>query len=460
MVGLLPAHAVALSSLIPSPSAVVLPLALVLPVVALVPGGSELQARQGEPEIRVLLAEGGEIRLSALRQPLVLRSATQPAPLLELAPATALVLRLQAGRLQLTSPTGSRELPATTSLWLEARKPGADIQDAVFQLDRRHYRGRLQLRLEGQALQAINHIGLETYLPSVVGSEMPARWPQAALRAQAVAARTYALRQRKPGSPYDVTATVSSQVYKGVEAETDSTRSAVASTRGQVLMYQGSLATTVFHSSSGGRTENSGDLWTRQLPYLVSVPDFDHNSPVHQWEKPLPPEILRQAFRETGGVQRIDVLATTATGRVRQARVIGPAGTLVVTGPQLRSRLGLRSTKVRFELVEPGRPLSRGLPTTPPPLPPLGAQPFLSVDSASGAGASPASTLPAAAVSRPASGSANAAPAAPSLLAIGRGFGHGVGMSQWGALAMAEEGRSHETILSHYFRGTQLRRYP
>lgn len=440
-----------LHSVISRRSAVVLPLALVLPVVALVPGGSELQAQQGEPEIRVLLAEGNEIRLSSLRHPLVLRSGAQSPALLELAPASALVLRLQAGRLQLQTEAGSRELPAATGLWLEAKEPGVGVREALFQLQKRHYRGRLQLRREGQVLQAINHIGLETYLPSVVGSEMPASWPQAALRAQAVAARTYALRQRKPGSAFDVTATVSSQVYKGVEAETDSTRSAVASTRSQVLLYQGSLATTVFHSSSGGRTENSGDLWTRQLPYLVSVPDFDHNSPVHQWEKPLSQEALRQAFTETGGVQRIDVLATTATGRVRQARVIGPAGTLVVTGPQLRSRLGLRSTKVRFEVVEPNRPLTRGLPTPPPPLVTTAgttsAQSFLAVDSATGAQAPRA---------RP----AGSATEAPSLLAIGRGFGHGVGMSQWGALAMAEQGRSHESILSHYFRGTQLRRYP
>ncbi len=440
-----------LHSVISRRSAVVLPLAMVLPVVALVPGGSELQAQQGEPEIRVLLVEGNEIRLSSLRHPLVLRSGAQSPVLLELAPASALVLRLQAGRLQLQTEAGSRELPAATGLWLEAKEPGVGVREAVFQLQKRHYRGRVQLRREGQVLQAINHIGLETYLPSVVGSEMPASWPQAALRAQAVAARTYALRQRKPGSAFDVTATVSSQVYKGVEAETESTRSAVASTRSQVLTYQGSLATTVFHSSSGGRTENSGDLWTRQLPYLVSVPDFDHNSPVHQWEKPLSQEALRQAFAETGGVQRIDVLATTATGRVRQARVIGPAGTLVVTGPQLRSRLGLRSTKVRFEVVEPNRPLTRGLPTPPPPLVTAAgtpsAQPFPGVDSATGAQA-------------PRLRPAGSATEAPSLLAIGRGFGHGVGMSQWGALAMAEQGSSHESILGHYFRGTQLRRYP
>ena len=240
---------------------------------------------------------------------------------------------------------------------------------------------------------------------------------------------------------------MSSQVYKGLEAETPSTRQAVASTRGQVLMFGSSLANTVFHSSSGGLTENSGDIWQRQLPYLVSVPDFDQDSPVHQWQEVLPADRLRQAFTETGGVYRIDVLATTATGRVRQALVVGPRGTLVVTGPQLRSRLGLRSTKVSFQVLEPEPAPARfaSLPPPPPAIPTV--RPAIAVSltpGTSGDGSSPPAPVPA---------------PQPTLLAVGRGFGHGVGMSQWGALAMARRGESHERILSHYYRGTVLRPY-
>ncbi|WP_225867251.1 SpoIID/LytB domain-containing protein [Cyanobium sp. PCC 7001] len=441
---------------------VLLPVVLAAPVVALAGSGAASLAQQGDPEVRVLLASAAEISVRSLQRPLVLRAEGGASPaLLELPPTGVLQLRLTKGRVRLTASGVDRILPVARSYWLEL-KPGQSPADTgTFQLQQRHYRGRLQVRPEGAALQAINHIALETYLPSVVGSEMPPRWPQAALRAQAVAARTYALRQRKPRAAFDLTATVTSQVYKGVESETDSTREAVASTRGQVLMYRSSLANTVFHSSSGGRTENSGDIWSQQLPYLVSVPDFDQRSPVHQWEKPLPPDLLRQAFREIGGVKRIDVVATTATGRVRQARVIGPVGTLVVTGPELRSRLGLRSTQVRFEVLEPpsrrpAAPESRLQqpgqgpwgPITPPP-------PVMAViDSASGALAEPVPAL--AGSSRPASSRPSALP---SLVAIGRGFGHGVGMSQWGALALAEQGQSHERILSHYFRGTELRRY-
>ena len=407
----------------------------------------QLRAQQANPQVRVLLLETVKLALAAPQQPLVLRAGSQR---WSLAPLEPVVLQLAAGSLVLERATGVERLPAVRELWLEPAAlpagspldPQAGPQEgADFQLQQRGYRGRLQVLVGSSALQAVNHVPLEAYLPSVVASEMPASWPQAALRAQAVAARTYALRQRKPAAAFDVSATVSSQVYKGVEAETPSTRQAVASTRGQVLIYGSSLANAVFHSSAGGNTENSGDLWSQQLPYLVSVPDFDQHSPVHAWQLRLEPEQLQKAFGEIGGAQRIDVLATTGSGRVRQARVTGPAGTLVLTGAQLRSRLGLKSTLVRFEVLAPElAALPPSLPALPP-LMPQAAEP--------GGAAEPEIRPDQAPVQLP----------PPSLLAIGRGFGHGVGMSQWGAHGLANRGQSYEQILHHYYRGTQLRPY-
>lgn len=383
-----------------------------------------LQAQAAEPQVRVLLLEAGLVPLAARQQHLVLRAGSQR---WSLAPGESVVVQLAPGALVLERGGAVERLPQVSELWLEpAARPAGDGAD--FQLQQRGYRGRLQLLVGATAVRAINHVPLETYLPSVVGSEMPASWPQAALRAQAVAARTYALRQRKPAAPFDVSATVSSQVYKGVDAETPATRQAVASTRGQVLVYGSSLANAVFHSSAGGSTENSGDLWSQQLPYLVSVPDFDQHSPVHAWQQRLEPEQLQKAFGEIGGAERIEVLATTGSGRVRQARVIGPAGTLVLTGAQLRSRLGLKSTLVRFEVVAPELAALPSPLQALPPLPPL--QPSRPVE------------VP-----------------PPSLLAIGRGYGHGVGMSQWGAHGLAQRGQSYDQILRHYYRGTELRPY-
>ena len=397
-----------------------------LMLAAAVPGALGMQSM--EPQVRVLILEAESLPLAAQQQPLVLRIGGQR---LALAAGEEVVLRLAEGELVLERGGGVERLQAAREIWLEPASRPAEGGD--FQLKQRGYRGRLQVLVGGSGLRAINHVGLESYLPSVVGSEMPASWPQAALRAQAVAARTYALRQRKPADPFDLSATVSSQVYKGVDAETPSTREAVLSTRGQVLMYGSSLANAVFHSSSGGATENSGDLWSQQLPYLVSVPDFDQASPVQTWQQRLEPEQLQQAFAEIGGAQRIDVLSTTSTGRVRQARVSGPSGTLVVSGAQLRSRLGLRSTMVRFELV-PSELAASELAALPP-LPLLPEQYEVG-------GFQPQVQLP-----------------LPSLLAVGRGYGHGVGMSQWGALGLAQRGQSYDQILRHYYRGTELRPY-
>jgi stage II sporulation protein D len=398
-------------------------------------------AQQGEPQVRVLLAESPSLTVAATDHPLALRGLAQaPGGQVILAPGVSATLTLVGGAIEVqrNAPAPGDQAGASAqvmgsgqTIWLEPLASGLALGNSKpagdFQLKQRSYRGRLQVAVNGSVLQAINTVDLESYLPSVVGSEMPASWPQAALRAQAVAARTYALRQRSASKPFDVRATVASQVYKGVEAETPSTREAVASTRGEVLMYGGSLVNAVFHSSSGGSTENSGDLWIQQLPYLVSVPDVDQASPVSRWQQRLEPLALTKAFGEVGGANRIEILSSTSSGRVRQARVIGPGGTLVLTGAELRSRLGLRSTLVRFELVGP-EVASSQLPSSGPPiLPPL---------------AGSTAPLP-----------------LPTLLAVGRGFGHGVGMSQWGAYALAQRGEGYPEILRYYFRGTDLRPY-
>ncbi len=380
--------------------------------------------------------------------------------------------------------TPSASLPAAS----EAPPPAATL----VRLERRTYRGTLQLRPEGTALLAVNLIPLETYLPSVVGSEMPAAWPAAALQAQAVAARTYALSQRRPEAAFDLRATVASQAYIGVEAETESTRAAVAATRAMVLRFGGGLIQAVFHSSSGGSTENSGEIWTRQLPYLVSVPDGDDPSPWRQWSLRFGPEQLQHAFRETAGAQRIEVLSSSSTGRVRRARVIGPAGSLELSGSELRQRLGLRSTLVRFRFEEPEPPsldlpapaaggittaaalAGAGRPVAPPAdsgpralrralLIPSGAAGGTGLDLTAWPGlASPPPPLaPAAAQQTAPAEDPLAAPLLllPSLEVSGRGFGHGVGMSQWGAYALAQRGHDYRAILRHYYRGTELAAY-
>ena len=302
-----------------------------------------VQAAQ-EPSMRVLLSKASVVRLRADGdQPFLVRGLGRGDQRMR-----SMEVSLRAWGLKIRgqmSDGSSRSLSARSAIEVQSDDPRG------IWLGSRRYRGRLQLLVRGGQVQVVNHLGIETYLTSVVGSEMPHKWPLQALQAQAVAARTYALRQRGKAGDFDVKATVSSHVYRGVESETPSTIEAVESTRSLVLVHAGRLINAVFHSSSGGATEPSGEVWRNQLPYLVSVADHDQHSPVHRWNKRFDDDELRDLFREIGGVKRLQVLKTSSTGRVRTARVQGPHGSLVLTGRELRKRLGLKSTMVQFELI-------------------------------------------------------------------------------------------------------------
>ncbi len=427
-----------------------------------------------EPSMRVLLSQASVVRLRADGdQPFLVRGLGRGDQGMR-----SMEVSLRAGRLRIRgqlSDGSSRSLAARSAIEVQSEDPRG------IWLGSRRYRGRLQFLVRGGQVQVVNHLGIETYLASVVGSEMPHRWPLPALQAQAVAARTYALRQRGKAGDFDVKATVSSQVYRGVESETPSTIEAVESTRSLVLVHAGRLINAVFHSSSGGATEPSGEVWRNQLPYLVSVADHDQHSPVHRWNKRFDDDALRDLFRETGGVKRLQVLKTSSTGRVRTARVQGPRGSLVLTGRELRKRLGLKSTMVQFELINGSTDSStasaiataqRAPQATSQAAPPLIG---LWQDSASGPDTTSSNTA-----SSSSGRLASLLPPPPLPLlnpsafnqprpdlkvgeivleARGQGFGHGVGMSQWGAHGLALQGADFREILLHYYRGAEIRPY-
>ena len=377
----------------------------------------------------------------------------------------AIEVRLRAGRLKIRgqmSDGSSRSLSARSAIEVQSDDPRG------IWLGSRRYRGRLQFLVRRGQVQVVNHLGVETYLASVVGSEMPHRWPLPALQAQAVAARTYALRQLGKAGDFDVKASVSSQVYRGVESETPSTIEAVQSTRSLVLVHAGRMINAVFHSSSGGATEPSGEVWRNQLPYLVSVADHDQHSPAHRWNKRFDDDALRELFRETGGVKRLQVLKTSSTGRVRTARVQGPRGSLVLTGRELRQRLGLKSTMVQFELINGSTESLIASAETAhqaaPPLIGLWQDSASAPDTSSSTSGRLASLLPPPPLP-PLNPSAFNQPR-PRLRvgeivleARGQGFGHGVGMSQWGAHGLALQGADFRQILLHYYRGAEIRPY-
>jgi len=209
----------------------------------------------------------------------------------------------------------------------------------------RAYRGQIQVSVVGAKLQAINVVGLEPYLDGVVPSEMPHSWASEALKAQAVAARSYALSHLQSSTSFDLYPDTRSQVYRGVTAEQPESNAAVQATAGQVVLYAGRVAKTYFFSTSGGRTMSAADAWGQTIPYLVSVADpYDSISPYHDWG-PLAFSAakLGKVLKAPGRLLDVQT-ATNDSGRVATVTAIGTNGESMTTGPAARSALGLRST--------------------------------------------------------------------------------------------------------------------
>jgi stage II sporulation protein D len=219
------------------------------------------------------------------------------------------------------------------------------------------YRGGLVLAPSGSGVAAVNVLDLESYVRGVVGGEVPSNWPTEALKAQAVAARTYAVTTHSGGALFDQYAGVSSQVYRGMAAESAATDAAASATRGVVVTYAGQPVTTFFFSTSGGKTENieNSFVGSSPKPWLKGVVDpFDGVSPKHRWG-PLRYTGAQARARlgryVKGGFVGVKVLQRGFSPRVVRASVVGTRGSTAVSGPQLRAAFGLNDTWASFTTV-------------------------------------------------------------------------------------------------------------
>jgi stage II sporulation protein D len=215
------------------------------------------------------------------------------------------------------------------------------------------YRGVMELRRFGSSVRAIDDIRLEDYVRGVIAWEMPKDWHAAALGAQAVAARSYALAQSAANGQFDVFPDTRSQMYGGVDAESPSTDAAVAATANQVLTYQGRVATTFFFASSGGRTANVEDVWGGSaVPYLVSVPDpGDVISVYHRW---VPRRLTATSLGRLFGTRPVRRIAITRnrSGRVARLTLVTVRGTRTMTGTAARTAGDLRSSWFSLRLLD------------------------------------------------------------------------------------------------------------
>ena len=300
---------------------------------------------------------------------------------------------------------------------VEAGQPGGQNLLVLYSEGRgQRYRGNLEVRRDEQGLTAINELPVEEYLYGVVPSEMPASWPAEALKAQAVAARSYALAQLGSYGRYgfDLLATQSSQVYKGYDEENPATTRAVEETRGLIMTYRGLPVDAVFHSSSGGTTENSEDVWKNSVDYLRARPDpADFNDKYYNWKVAYSIDQLISQLNskdyQFSQVEDLLELERTSTGkRVKRLAVKGLDidGNSVVkevyNANAVRVALGLKSAFFTMQKeVDQQQKLLR-------------------------------------------------------VTFEGNGYGHGLGMSQYGALGLAGQGYSYRDILKYYYTGIAL----
>jgi SpoIID/LytB domain protein len=205
-------------------------------------------------------------------------------------------------------------------------------------------------------------VPLERYVRGVVSAEMPSSWPLAALEAQAIASRTYALTAHAGGSRFDVYSDTRSQVYRGVAAETAATNAAVQGTAGQIVLYAGKPATTYFFASSGGMTENIEDSFagSEPQPWLRGVADPYEDRAASSWKTSFSFHAAAARLRGLvqGSFRGIEVLTRGASPRIVAAEVLGSRGVTPVSGPQLAGAFGLSSTWAYFS-VKSGKSVRR-----------------------------------------------------------------------------------------------------
>lgn len=366
------------------------------------------------------------------------------------------------------------------------------------------YRGAFLITQRGGLL---NVLDVEQYLCGVLPAEVGASWPDEALRAQAISARTYVLKQsmNRAEKGYDVVDTDSDQVYKGAGAETAKTNQAVASTAGEILTYGKELAHTYFHSDSGGHTADISDVWGSKIPYLTGVPEVvSYKSPVSTWNARISASKIQNAIKkitgsDIGSITEIQVSEVDDGGRAVTMTFIGSKGSRTIKASQFRTTIDPRTLKstmftpsggafnVKNDLTPSGlvsqnsrqnTSSSTGLTFeeeqkiaeltaegvfTSTELIDMLANPDKKKNYLqTGLGRSTRTKAPAqtAQTAKPRSKYGYSIEKSGSdFVFYGRGWGHGVGLCQWGAMAMAEQGYTAEKILTHYYPGTSVRKF-
>ncbi|WP_447968637.1 SpoIID/LytB domain-containing protein [Nitrospira sp. M1] len=267
-------------------------------------------------------------------------------------------------------------------------------------------KGKVEIQRHQAALLVINQVDVEAYVAGVVTGEINTSWHIEALKAQAVAARTYVLYKKMMNQqqPYDVVSSVQDQVYQGQGKVNARVKSAIRSTRGKVIAYDRHPILAAYSSTAAGPTEDASYVWDVDVPYLKGVEcPFDDLSPRYHWRVAVTLDSLERQFRkfdyDVGSIATITPFTRTPSGRVDRIRILHSHGQLILRGQDFRRVAGYSTIlSTQFEIESMGH----------------------------------------------------------ELVLVGKGSGHGVGLCQWGMKEMAELGYSYEAIVRYYYPGTEL----
>jgi len=281
-----------------------------------------------------------------------------------------------------------------------------NLSNGIVKFDKYNYAGDFVVVAATNKLLLINKLQVEIYLEGVLPNEISPSWNIEAIKAQAVAARTFAYyyKQKNTNLPYDLKSDTLSQVYTGLTGINEIFSEAIDSTQNQVIIFNNKIIAAYFHSACGGHTEDAEKVWERRVPYLKGVPcNYCKAAPYYKWEAEFTENEIIEKF-ESAGIHFTDIAAilperVSSSGRWSSIKIIGKPKSIVINGNRFRLILGeekLRSTKFKIRHLRKKWTI------------------------------------------------------------YGEGWGHGVGMCQWGARGMADKGYKYYQILRYYFRGTKI----
>ncbi|GGA18664.1 SpoIID/LytB domain-containing protein [Psychrobacillus lasiicapitis] len=325
------------------------------------------------------------------------------------------------------------------------------------------FRGSFNVVKSGATVQIVNRLDLENYLKGVIPNESYASWHQEALKAQTVAARSYTL--SKAGI---LSSTTKDQMYKGYTSEQKSTNSAVDATKDLVVKSNGKLVQAYYYAASGGKTANIGEVWdTAQVPQFVSVDDSIEKSPYDNWTVSIPKANILKKFGFSSTDVLLDVKLTKggSNGEVTAVTAITNSGEKTIKGNETVMRnvfldannASLKSSWYDISFTKPSGVTEVSVQQT------NGTTDVSSLTGASVQTATGVETIPSGNVNIQTNegivSTTGTTGGIDTVTVKGKGFGHRIGMSQWGAKARADAGWTYDRILKHYYQGTTIEKY-